>query len=377
MTNRELLGAADVDDEQLAGMVASLLGEEQVELLDVEVSPVDYDLPAITTAGRHWVSGHAATAKGSEPFRMFVKQVQCWSRSPMFEFVAPDMRAMAAAGVPWRTEPLLYRSDLAQRLPTGLSLPMVLGVYDLDEASASIWLAEVPATDWAWDLERYRRAAYLLGRLAASPAVAPLADVGEHAWTVRDYYEGRLLNQVVPMLHNDALWSHPLVAGSFSPELRGRLCEAARQLPQWGAELDAAPFVTGHGDACPNNLLGAPDRDGLVLIDFGFWKSLPLGYDLGQLVLGEVQLGRRSAATLAETDAAVIPAYVEGLAAEGMDVDPALVARLHALQMLVFSGLSSMPFEHLDSPVTPELEMLAADRAAVATYCLDLVEKTG
>lgn len=377
MGNRALLGIADVDDVQLASMVASLLGEERVELLDVEVSPVPYDLPAITTAGRHWVSGHAATQHGHAPFRLFVKHVQCWSRSPIFELVAPEVRAMAAAGVPWRTEPLVYRSDLAQRLPEGLSMPMVLGVYDLDEVSASVWLAEVPATDWVWDLERYRRAAYLLGRLAASSEVAPLANVGEHAWMVRDYFEGRFLNQVAPMLHNDALWAHPLLASAFGPELRDRMCEAARQAPRWVAELDAAPFVTGHGDACPNNLLGAPDRESLVLIDFGFWKSLPLAFDLGQLVLGEVQLGRRSAATLAETDAAVIPAYVEGLAAEGMEVDPALVARLHALQMLVFSGLSSMPFEHLDSPVSPELEMLAADRAALATYCLDMVEKTG
>ena len=79
---------------------------------------------------------------------------------------------------------------------------------------------------------------------------------------------------------------------------------------------------------------------------------------------------------MTETDAAVVPAYVGGLAAEGMVVDPVVVTRLHALQMLLFSGLSSMPFEHLDSPPSPELEFLAADRAALATYCLDLVEST-
>ena len=268
----------------------------------------------------------------------------------------------------------MYRSDLDERLPDGLSMPTALGVYDLDELSASIWLAEVPVADWPWDLDRYRRAAYLLGRLAGSPAVAPLADLGEHAWTVRDYLEGRFRHQVVPMLHDDELWSHPLLAHCFGVDVRDRMCDAAAQAPLWVAELDGAPLVTGHGDACPNNLLGAPERDNLVLIDFGFWKPLPLAFDLGQLVLGEVQLGRRPADTLAETDAAVVPAYVEGLNAEGMVFDPALVTRLHALQMLMFSGLSSMPFEHLASPSSPELEALAADRAALATYCLDLVE---
>lgn len=374
MSSRALLGAADVDDEQLAVMVASLLGEEWVRLLDVAVSPVDYDLPALTTAGRHWVSGHVATASGPVPFRVFVKHVQCWSRSPLFEHVPAGIRAMAAASVPWRTEPLVYRSDLSERLPDGLSMARVLGVYDLDEFSASIWLAEVPATDWPWDLGRYRRAAYLLGRLAGSPTVAPLANLG--VGTVRDYLEGRFRHQVVPMFDEDELWSHHLLARAFAPHLRDRMRDAAAQVPRWVAELEAAPLVTCHGDACPNNLLGAPDRDTLVLIDFGFWKPLPLAFDLGQLVLGEVQLGRRRAASLAQTDAAVVPAYVEGLAAEDMIVDQGLVERLHALQMLIFSGLSSMPFEHLGSPPSPQLDTLAADRAAIATYCLDLVDNT-
>lgn len=374
MSTRALLGPADVDDHELTTMVAALFDEERVELLDVDVVPVAYDLASITTASRHWVSGHATTATGPRPFRIFVKQVQCWSRSPLFEAVAPEVREMAAASVPWRAEPLVYRSDLAERLPDGLSMPQVLGVYDLDELSASIWLAEVPATDWTWDLHRYARAAHLLGRLAGSAAVAPLAAVGQHPWTVRDYFEGRFRHQVTPMLHNDDLWSHPLLAGAFSPALRERMCDAAARAPLWVAELDGAMVVSGHGDACPNNLLGAPDRDSFVLIDFGFWKPLPVAFDLGQLLLGEVQLGRRPAASLDETDAAIVPAYVEGLAAEGLVVDTVLVTRLHALQMLLFTGLSIMPFEHLDSPPSPELEQLAANRAEVATYCLDLAE---
>ena len=72
MTGRELLGAADVTDDQLATMVADLLGEESVGLVDVRVEPVDYDLPAITTAGRWWVSGHAATSNGDAPFRILL-----------------------------------------------------------------------------------------------------------------------------------------------------------------------------------------------------------------------------------------------------------------------------------------------------------------
>lgn len=377
MTSRALLGQADVSDDELEGMVASLLGEHRAELVDVEVSPVDYDLSSITTAGRHWVRGHADTPSGPKPFGMFVKQVHCWSRSSLFAHVAPEIQDMAAASVPWRTEPLVYRSDLGNRLPQGLSMPSVLGVFDLDERSASMWLGEVPSHDWPWDLDRYRRAAYLLGRLAASPAIAPLADLEGRAWSVREYLGGRLRHQVLPMLEDDSLWAHPLLADHFGPDLRDRLRHAATRAPEWVEELAVAPHLTGHGDACPNNLLGASDKDDFVLIDYGFWKPAPLAFDLGQLVLGEVQLGRRPASTLAETDAAIVSQYVEGLAAEGMTVEPIQVRRLHALQMLVFSGLSCMPFEHLDKPFTPELVALAADRARIAEYCLDLVETTG
>ena len=69
-------------------------------------------------------------------------------------------------------------------------------------------------------------------------------------------------------------------------------------------------------------------------------------------------------------------AYVAGLAADGTVVDPAMVTRLHAVHMLILTRLSSMPFEHLAGPPSPELETLAANRAALATYCLDLAGST-
>lgn len=376
MNGRELLGAADVTDDQLTAIVAGLLGEETVGLLDIHVDPVAYDLPAITTAGRWWVSGHAATPNGAAPFRIFVKHVQNWSRSPQFAFVPPEIRETAAGSVPWRTEPNIYRSDLADRLPEGLSMPRALAVIDLDGLSSALWLEAVPLHEWPWDLERFERAAYLLGRLAGSARVAPLARIDDHDWTVLDYLHGRFEHQVVPMLHDDALWANPLVARAFGDGLGDRMRAALDKVPAWVDELARAPHVVGHGDACPNNLLGTEHPDTFVLIDFGFWKPLPLGFDLGQLLLGDVQIGRRHADDLAAIDAAIVPAYVEGLNDEGRTAEPGQVARLHALQMAVFTGLSSMPFEHLGAPPSPELERLAATRAAITTYCLDRVEAT-
>jgi hypothetical protein len=201
MHDRSMLGAADVSDADLAAMVAVDRGMDpsRVTLLGSSVEEVPYDLPAITTAGRYWVRGTATTDEEPWSFELFVKVVQSWSRSPLFAMVPEHLRDAAAASVPWRTEPLAYRSDLGDRLPDGLRMPRVLGVHDLDHLSAAVWLEKVPAHPVVWDVERFTRAAYLMGRFAASPRVVERADVGQDPFTIQTYLEGRLAGQVLPL----------------------------------------------------------------------------------------------------------------------------------------------------------------------------------
>ena len=268
MHDRTALGPADVTDEHLASMAANVLGLDpaRTSLLDSCAEVVPYDLPAITTAGRYWVHGHVTTGNGALPFRLFVKHVQSWGRSPFFALVPEEFRAMAEASVPWRTEPLVYRSDLGDRLPPGLSMPRALAVVDLDEKSAAVWLEEVEDEAVEWDLARYADAATLLGRLAVSARVAQRAGVGGHPFHIRDYLRGRLGMQVLPMLHDEDLWRHPLVAAAFDAGLRDRLLGAADLVADHVEELAALPLATGHGDACPNNLLVRRGEEGFVLI---------------------------------------------------------------------------------------------------------------
>ncbi len=378
MRDHSNLGPADVTDEQLTQMVADLLGTsaEDTEILTVRVDPVDYDLPAITTAARHWVHGCARAEGAERPFRIFVKHIQSWARHPYFAFVPPEHRAAAAAGVPWRTEALAYRSDLGDRLPAGLTMPRALGVFDLDEESSAVWLQEVPVAEVTWDVGRYERAAHLLGRLAVSPRVQPLRDVGQFGWEVSMYVEGRLSTQVLPILMDEGVWQHPLIAGAFDDDLRARLQTAVARVPSYAEELSALPVATAHGDACPNNLMARAGSDDFVLIDYGFWGPNPIGFDLGQLLVGDVQIGAGSPDQLADVEAAVVPAYVEGLRAEGSDIAVDVVRRAHALQLLVFSGLSALPFEFLDRPPDEALHRTAQDRAAIARFSLDLVDAT-
>lgn len=375
MESRDQLGAADVSDAELAAMVASHLGHDSVELVESRADPVDYHLPAITTGGRWWVSGHAETELGRVPFRFFVKQVQSWERHPFFAFVPEEFREMAIAGVPWRTEAEVYRSDVAGRLPQGLSVPRALAVFDVDASSCVIWIEEVPSRPANWDRQRYERAAHLLGRLSGSRELAPLAALRHVDWSLTVYANGRLAVQVVPLLTGDELWQHPLSA-AFDDDLRGRLRAAAARASELAAEADALPSLLSHGDACPNNLLpGARDEE-FVMIDFGFWGSAPVGFDLTQLLVGDVQLGRRGAHDLADLDEAIVAAYIQGLRAEGCTVPEEQVRRGHALCLLLMTGLSTVPFDLFNAPMTPEIRRTAAARAAVARYALELVEST-
>ena len=113
-----------------------------------------------------------------------------------------------------------------------------------------------------------------------------------------------------------------------------------------------------------------------MLIDFGFWGGAPVGFDLTQLLVGEVQLGRRGSDDLAELDEALVTAYVAGLRAEGCEVPEEQVRRGHALCLLLMTGLSTVPFDLFDAPVTAETQRIAADRAPLARYALDLLDAT-
>jgi hypothetical protein len=234
----------------------------------------------------------------------------------------------------------------------------------------------VPVVPVEWDLARYSRAAHLLGRLAASSEVEKFRDVGEFGWNVHIYFHGRLSGQVLPMLRDEGIWQHPLVRGAFDDDLRSRLLEAADAAAAHTEELSAMPVATSHGDACPNNLLATADSDDFVLIDYGFWGPNPIGFDLAQLLVGDAQVGKCSADTLQEIEDVIVPAYIEGLRAEGCAVPEDVVRRAHALQLLLFTGLSTLPFEHLESAPTPELHQIAAERAKIARFSLGLLDAT-
>ena len=194
---------------------------------------------------------------------------------------------------------------------------------------------------------------------------------------VRSYAHGRIDMQVIPALCADALRAHPLVAEAFSPALRARLLSAIDALPDHLEELDAAPLGTAHGDACPRNLLVPRSRpDDFVLIDSAFWCRTPQGFDLTRLLMGEVQVGERPAAQLAELDERCITACVRGLAPEGRDVPLDVVRRAHALLDAALRRPHRGPVELLFGGQAPGDVEVVRGRAAALEHVLDLVRAT-
>ncbi len=192
-----------------------------------------------------------------------------------------------------------------------------------------------------------------------------------------DYANGRLFAQVIPMLHDDDVWRHPLIAATFGDELRDRLRAAAAEVPAYIEEVLALPHTAAHGDACPNNLLATTDSPDFTLIDYGFWMPMPVGADLSQLLIGDVQIGKARAP--ATSPLATTPTWrrtSRAFATRAATIPEPAVRRAHALQMLMMSGLSALPVELLDQPPSPALEAQVADRAAIARFCLDRVADT-
>lgn len=376
---REVLGADDVTDAELEEMVADLWGVPSVRLRGSTAEAVAYDVPSILTGARTWVRGHAtvgadATSDGRE-FTLFVKRVHNWRHSPAFAGVPPEIGEWAAASLPWRAEPLVYASDLRDRLPEGLTMPRGLRVEERPDETAVIWMEAVAADPVAWDAVDCVRAARLLGRLSASAAVAGLAGIDPQPWHVDSFVAGRLAYTVLPGLHDDATWRHPAVAEHFG-DLRDGLLAAARHLDALAQEFASSRHLASHGDACPNNLLRRTGDPGFTLIDFGFWRPQPVGFDLAQLLVGDIQVGQQDADDLPERAAACVASYAAGLADEGLDVSLQEVRRAHAVSLMLFNGLPSLPLERLHDPDEAALDHWSRQRAAIARYALDVLADT-
>ncbi len=292
---------------------------------------------------------------------------------PLIDMVPPQAAAEILELFPWRDE-LDAREQVRPVLPPGLRVPDEYAVADLGDDRLAWWMEDIDVDDDRWDDEDYARAAHLLGRLAAhrgpgSPAGTSALPAGFGVRKVVDSRAGML----AAVLDDDALWARPVVVAAVDPGLRDDLRRAVATLPDLLAEMDTLPTALPHGDAAPVNLLRPCGEPGtLVAIDWAFRCQLPLGHDLGQLLVGEVERGRGDPARLPDLLDLVETAYVDGLAEEGLEVSRGTVHRGMVCSSLGPRTLpGAFPVEHLDGRRRHRAYLRR--RAALARFVVDLV----
>ncbi len=336
--------------------VRACVGDPRADIASYRVESMAFQ--ALATDSLDRVSGE--TTDGT-PWSMVVKRLRSMRHWPDVHLVPEAVRDRTIERFPWRAEADLYLDPPA--LPEGLRLPRVYLVEDLGDDRLALWLEDVREVADCWDLGRYRRAARLLGELAASRPGDGL-DEGLHA-----YLDGPVTGVFIPTLRDPGFWRHPLVAAVADPLLQCDLLALADRVAEFVAVVEELPRFRGHGDASPSNLLVPADGSAeFVAIDWSWPYPTALGFDLGQLLCGRAHAGVLDPADLPVVHEAILAAYAEafpGLAVQ--DVWTGYVASL-----VLRSAWTALPFEMLGQEDTPALRELFAKRAGLARFIVDL-----
>jgi len=392
----EPFGLASLPPAALAEVTGAAVGRAvRAPRARATVIPYDYrGSPATAGLWRVEVSGRYAGAAGQDdrapgPVRCtyFVKLLRHPRRWPGLAYL-PDQatRDEFVNFFPWRFELDMYQSGIAAVLPDGMRVPRLHHVKRAGEDHIALWLEFIPEREAPWDLGDYRRAAFLLGRLAARrkegaevnrllPAMS--SEVPLVGSALRYFTDRRVLRGVLPALREGRIWDHPLASAALDragdAALPADMLALAGRLPEVLDRLDRLPQTYAHGDASPQNLLLPAGEPGtLVVIDWGFGSLLPIGFDLGQLLVGLAHAGKSGPASLPDIDAAIFPGYLDGLAAEDYPAAPAQVRLGYLGGLAARSALSALPLELLSGPPDRQAQAEFLGRLRLTRTMIDL-----
>jgi hypothetical protein len=373
---------SDAEVAEIAGQALHLPAGTPPAIRRWQATALPRGSGAPATGGLYRIRG---TCTDGATFSIFVKQIHHVRHWRQLTMVPANVRESFARRFPWRQELAAWDDTFAGRLPDGLRVPALYRISDLGDDRLLVWMEDIDAIEQAWPITRYQRAAYLLGGLAAlrsTPEVSA-ASARPRGAVLSQYAAGRVGAGVVPLLHTDSLWRHPLLAQAADERLRDDLIDLAGQLPRLAARLAELPVAMPHGDACPQNLLvPRSDPDTLVAIDISMQSPMPLGFDLGQLLIGHVHAGLMPAAHLPAVHELLLPAYQAGLHDHGVDAAADEVLLGYTGSLLIRAGFTSLPFEMLgesargDSLDEAERAHHFRERAALTRFIIDHARTT-
>ena len=312
----------------------------------VEAWPVSIGSPA--TAGVH--RAHGLDADGA-PWSLFCKSLHHVRHWPGLAQLPPLAAADFADTFPWRAELELWDPRIQAALPLGLRSPVLHRLVELPDDRLAIWQEDVLQREHVWDDASFARAARLLGRWNARSTHPDVLAVNDRppGYALRMYAETAVPGRGLVMLGDDEIWGHPWLAPHR--DLADRLLELGSHIPEMLARLDSFTQAVPHGDASPQNLLVPAEGDPaeLVAIDVSFRSPHALGFDLGQLMVGLIHADVLPASRLPRIAATIVPAYVAGLAEEGVVEDERTIRDAFATSALLRSGFDGFLYGELAS----------------------------
>lgn len=353
----------------LPAVPAELLGDLQHPGGPLRLEPFPYAFGSPATGGLYRLNG-----PGWSWFGKLLQHVRHWPALPL---LPPEVAEDFVADFPWRSELVLWDPDYCGRMPEGLRPPVLHGLVELPDDRVMIWMEDVATSTAPPDLDRFRRAAGLLGRWNArctDPALLA-ANGNPPGYALKMYAEKAVAHRGLGALADDELWSHPWLADHQA--LRSDLRRLAPRIPAMLDRLDGYVQALPHGDASPQNLLvPADDPDTFVAIDPSFTSPHALGFDLGQLLVGLVHAGEVPATMLPEIASTIVSAYQEGLAVEGLAHDgmadqDAAVRDGFVTSVMLRSGFDSFLFDLIGSDVEGERHAFD-ERVALGRFIADL-----
>ncbi|TDU01864.1 phosphotransferase family enzyme [Streptomyces sp. 846.5] len=383
------IGRAAPDAGRLAAIGRAVAGRDDLSLRSVTYTAVDYPTQTIATEALVRAGLELAAPNGDRVrARLFVKVLRSAEHWPMLGVVPPELRADFVDGFPWRLEIAAYTGALRDQLPPGMRLPELYTTDELGPGRAAMWLEDVDQPcDLQWDTARFARAAHLLGRMSArrrygevAPILRAATRFTEPGSALRYMIEGRIRHMFVPAIVGDDLWTHPVITAALAavqdPRLIADLRAWTTRIDRLLAYSDTLPMTYAHGDASPQNLLvPAQNPDQFVAIDFGLDSPLPVGHDLGQLLVGLCHAGSLPADRLPEISSTILDAHADALAAEGHRATIDQIRGGYLSGLVLRSAFSAIPLETLSEPPTDQLVALWARRLRMTRALLDLADK--
>jgi hypothetical protein len=375
---------ADLPTSTIEAMTGAALGQS-FTLDRCVVDPIGYLWGSPATAGL-WKVRVTGTASGAPAsFQYFVKLVRHLRLWPMLHTIPEPIREIFVNRPMWKFELDMYESGIGEVLPPGMRTPFLHHAERHGDDYAALWWEFVDIDPQPWAVADFARTAFLLGRLAArraegNPVNSALPGVCRalgRTTALRLFVQFRVMGVDVPRLRAPESWASDEVLAAVAQTGDRNLCDDllafANRLPALLDLLDTLPLTYGHGVASPQNLLiPRGDRKTRVVIDWGMETLLPIGFDLGQLLIGLAHADILGVDELPAIADAIVPAYLEGLRAEGFSVPDDVVRTGFIGSITCRSALSAIPFPGPGVPPVSHRTMV--NRLRLSRYLLDLAK---